>query len=101
MAWSDDAHVGDRRRAFTEKRRILRRAFEERDLLVWGSAAGLYLWVEVGDDLDATAKLAASGIVVTPGRVFGQRGGGYIRMALVPTVDECEAAAAMISAALD
>jgi aspartate/methionine/tyrosine aminotransferase len=33
------------------------------------------------------------GIVVSPGRFFGPGGEGFIRLALVPTVDECVAAA--------
>jgi aspartate/methionine/tyrosine aminotransferase len=30
---------------------------------------------------------------VSPGRYFGAGGEGYIRLALVPTLDECAAAA--------
>jgi LL-diaminopimelate aminotransferase len=52
----------------------------------------LYLWVAVGDDVDATARLLRAGVVVSPGRVFGPGGEGYIRLALVPTVDECDEA---------
>jgi len=92
-AWSDDAHVADRRRVFTEKRQILRRAFDRLDLKVTGSSAGLYLWVEVFDDLEIAAKLLDHGVVVSPGRVFGEGGEGNIRLALVPALEECEQAA--------
>lgn len=99
-AWNDDAHVRERRLTFAEKRQILREVFNRRALPVWGSTAGLYLWVEVGDDLATTETLAAAGIVVSPGRIFGRRGIGYIRLALVPTLAECAAAAEMIADAL-
>lgn len=92
-AWSDDGHAADRRTIFTSKRRILERAFEELGLEVVGSRAGLYLWVRVGDDLAFTDRLLRAGIVVSPGRFFGEGGEGYIRLALVPTLEECQEAA--------
>ena len=62
-------------------------------LQVLGSEAGLYVWMKVEDDLTATANLLDDGIVVSPGRAFGRGGEGYIRLALVPTLDECQEAA--------
>jgi aspartate/methionine/tyrosine aminotransferase len=40
--------------------------------------------------------LLEHGIVVAPGSFFGPAGEGYVRLALVPTQDECERAAAII-----
>jgi aspartate/methionine/tyrosine aminotransferase len=100
VAWRDDGHVATRRLAFSRKRRILRSVFEARQMPVWGATAGLYLWIEVGDDLVVAERLAAAGIVVSPGRIFGRRGMGHIRLALVPTVEDCAAAAETIAAAL-
>ena len=57
------------------------------------SRAGLYLWVRVGDDLGVTDRLLDAGIVVSPGRFFGEGGEGFIRLALVPAVEDCQAAA--------
>jgi LL-diaminopimelate aminotransferase len=99
VAWSDDAHVGARRRAFSAKRAILRSVFEQRGLRVWAEA-GLYLWIEVGDDLAITERLAEAGVVVTPGRIFGSRGAGHIRLALVPPVEDCAAAAEVVAGVL-
>ncbi|MDK1019420.1 MAG: aminotransferase class I/II-fold pyridoxal phosphate-dependent enzyme [Actinomycetota bacterium] len=99
-AWSDDAHAKERRALFGAKRAILRRAFDELGLDVVGSRAGLYLWVRVADDLAVTDDLLEAGIVVTPGRYFGEGGEGYIRLALVPTLGECEEAADALRAAL-
>jgi len=92
-AWSDDAHVAARRAIFSEKRRILRGAFERLGMEIVASRAGLYLWVAVDDDLAVTDRLLDHGIVVSPGRFFGPGGEGYLRLALVPTVEECRAAA--------
>jgi succinyldiaminopimelate transaminase len=92
-AWGDDAHAAERRKIFAEKRRILRAAFDELGLEVVASEAGLYLWVAVDDDLAVTERLLDAGVVVSPGRVFGPGGEGHLRLALVPTLDECDAAA--------
>lgn len=100
-AWSDDRHVVDRRRVFQRKRSILRPVFEEAGMTVRGSRAGIYLWVGVdGDDAAVAERLLEEGVVVSPGRIFGERGTGHIRLALVPTVDECVAAVERLRRAL-
>jgi succinyldiaminopimelate transaminase len=99
-AWSDDGHAADRRMLFTAKRRILERAFEELGMEIVASRAGLYLWVRAGDDLMVTDRLLDAGIVVSPGRYFGGGGEGFIRLALVPTLEECEEAADALTDAL-
>jgi LL-diaminopimelate aminotransferase len=92
-AWADDVHAAERRAIFTAKRRILERAFTRLGLEVVASRAGLYLWVRVDDDIVMTDKLLDSGIVVTPGSFLGQGGEGYIRLAMVPALADCEQAA--------
>jgi len=99
-AWSDDEHAGQRRRTFTEKRRILKQAFTDAGMEVVASRAGLYLWIEVDDDIETTNALLEHGIVVSPGRFFGQGGAGFIRLALVPTLEECTQAAEALTKAL-
>ena len=97
-AWSDDEHARERREVFAAKRNVLRRAFGAAGLEVVGSEAGLYLWLRVDDDVDATSRLLDHRVVVSPGRAFGSGGEGYIRLALVPTLDECaEAAEAVVT----
>ncbi len=91
-AWSDDEHAAVRRDIFAAKRAVLRTAFEKLGLEIVASNAGLYLWVRVDDDLATTDRLLESGIVVSPGRFFGPGGEGYLRLALVPTLEECEQA---------
>ena len=50
-AWGDDAHVAERRTVFSEKRAVLGKAFADVGHPTVASEAGLYLWVNVGDDL--------------------------------------------------
>lgn len=95
-AWSDDGHAADRRAIFAAKRAVLRRAFEELGLPVVASTAALYLWVKVDDDLAVTGRLLERGVVVSAGRAFGPGGEGYIRLALVPTLEECEYAVSVL-----
>ena len=99
-AWSDDAHPAIRRKIFSEKRAVLRRAFEDLGYTVAASEGALYLWVEVGDDAAAARRLLDFGVVVSPGRAFGAGGEGYIRLALVPTVQACESAVEVLRSCL-
>jgi len=81
---------------FRNKKQLFLDFFDELGLKVLGREATLYLWVEVpgGDDEAYATRLLDAGIVVSPGRIFGVDGGGrgYIRLAMVPTIDQCQAA---------
>lgn len=99
-AWSDDEHTARRREVFARKRAILRRAFEDIGYRVVCSRAGLYLWVQVGDDASTTLRLLERGVVVSPGSAFGPGGEGYLRLALVPTIEECERAVEVLQSCL-
>ncbi len=103
VAWGDDEHVAPRRETFATKRSIVRDAFENLGYEAVASRAGLYLWLRVpagSDDLAIAARLLESHIVVSPGRVFGPGGEGYLRLALVPTVEECRAAVKVVTECL-
>ena len=97
-AWSDDAHTEVRREVFRQKKALFLEFFDRMNMTVIGREASLYLWVKVpsGDDEAYATRLLDAGIVVSPGRIFGVAGAGvgYIRLAMVPTVDECKAAIA-------
>jgi len=99
-AWSDDQHAAERREIFSAKRRVLTDVLESAGVGVVGSQAGLYLWIEVDDDVAATKELLAAGVVVSPGRAFGLGGEGHLRLALVPTLDECAEAARVAAGVL-
>jgi LL-diaminopimelate aminotransferase len=93
-AWNDDAHVEERRRTFGEKRELFKSFFEREGLHYLPTDASLYLWVAVpgGDDEAYALRLLEEGIVVAPGRSFGSGGEGYLRVALVPALEECQRA---------
>jgi aspartate/methionine/tyrosine aminotransferase len=93
-AWADDAHVEERRAAFRAKRDRFLRFFAEHGLHADASEATLYLWLRTpaGETSVAYAgRLLEEGIVVAPGPAFGA-GEGYVRVALVPTLQECDEA---------
>ncbi|MCA1716669.1 MAG: succinyldiaminopimelate transaminase, partial [Actinobacteria bacterium] len=94
-AWSDDAHVKERNRVFSEKRALFESFFERVGLRYTPTNASLYLWAETpeeygGDEETYAFKLLEEGILVAPGSSFGPGGEGYFRVALVPTLEECE-----------
>jgi succinyldiaminopimelate transaminase len=91
VAWSDDVHVEKRRRIFGEKRVLFTEFFERVGLDYLRTDASFYLWVVVpeGDDEAYALRLMDEGIVVAPGRSFGPGGEGYLRVALVPSVEQC------------
>ena len=96
-AWSDDSHVAGRRRIFGEKRALFTRFFDEAGIGYIPTESSFYLWVEApsdyeGDDGAYALRLLEEGIVVAPGSAFGPGGEGYVRVALVPTLAECERA---------
>jgi LL-diaminopimelate aminotransferase len=95
-AWNDDAHAEERRKIFNAKRAVLRGRLQAAGIPVVASRAGLYLWIEVDDDLAATKRLLADGVVVSPGSAFGIGGEGHLRLALVPTLGECAEAAEVV-----
>jgi aspartate/methionine/tyrosine aminotransferase len=93
-AWSDDAHVEERRRVFAAKRRILLDHLRRIGLHASGEGA-FYLWVRVpeGETGESyAARLATRNILAMPGSMFGPSGADYIRLAMVPTVEDCRRA---------
>lgn len=95
-AWNDDRHAIERREIFRRKRAVLSRAFSALGYPTVASGAGLYLWLQVTDDVAITERLLEYGVVVSPGRIFGPGGEGHIRLALVPTLDECREAVEVV-----
>ncbi len=99
-AWGDDVHAKERRDIFAAKREVLRQGFEPLGYEVVGSQAGLYLWIKVDDDMAMMDRLIQDGVVVSAGRFFGPGGEGYIRLALVPTLEDCAKAAEVVRTCL-
>jgi succinyldiaminopimelate transaminase len=92
-AWGDDAHAESRRKVFEAKRKLFLAFFAEAKIRVVASeSAILYLWIAVPGGIKSqqyAEKLAAAGIVISPGTDFGEAGEGFARLALVPTLDGC------------
>jgi acetylornithine aminotransferase len=95
VAWNDERHVEETRARYRAKRDVLLPVLAEKGWEVVESGATMYLWVVAPEG--TAERLLEHGIVVSPGEFFGPSGAGYIRFALVPTLDECRRAAAMIS----
>jgi succinyldiaminopimelate transaminase len=96
-AWNDDVHVEKRRQIFAAKRELFKDFFERAGLRYMRTDASIYLWITVpeafgGDDEAYALRLLEEGIVVAPGRSFGPGGEGYVRVALVPRLEECRKA---------
>lgn len=93
-AWDDDAHVVERRQIFARKRQRVMTLCAELGLEVLPSGGGLYVWFRAPDD-DSHGyclKLLDGGVVATPGESFGAAGAGWVRVALVPRLDELDEA---------
>jgi succinyldiaminopimelate transaminase len=101
-AWQDQDHVEERRKIFAAKRDVVLAFLETAGIEVSGSQATFYIWFRApgGDDAAYAEALLGERIVATPGRSFGPAGAGWLRLALVPTVEGCHDAVARWSAAL-
>ena len=102
-AWNDEGHVEEMRAAYAGKRKLFLDLFASHGIRLAGSAATFYLWVVVpsGTSLDWSLRLLEDAdVIVAPGSFFGPEGEGYVRMAMVPSMDECERAAARLDAFL-
>ena len=103
VAWSDETHVERTREAYGRKRDVLLAVLARKGWRVAASTATMYLWVEVPGDETSEAcaeRLLRHGVVVAPGSYLGDSGEGYVRLALVPTLQECERAAAILEEVL-
>lgn len=103
-AWNDEAHVVENRRLYSEKFKTIAPMLKQ----VWPGVempdAAFYLWIQTGQD---DTKLALQlyrelNITVLPGSYLAREahgvnpGKGFIRMALVASLDECIEAAQRI-----
>jgi len=96
-AFGDEGHVADMRDLYRRKREALLPVLERKGLRLSGSSATFYLWLAVEGDSEPFARgLLDRGILVAPGSFFGPAGEGYVRLALVPTEDDCRRAAELL-----
>lgn len=99
-AWNDEAHVAGLRAGFAARRAEALAFFAgapaATGFRVVPNDATFYLWVAVppGETSGAIATrwLDEAGVAVVPGEAMGTDGAGYVRVALVPTLEECREA---------
>jgi acetylornithine aminotransferase len=100
-AYGDETHVEAVRDVYREKRDVLLPVLQAKGLRLAGGAATFYLWLAVDEPSEAFARrLLDAGILVAPGSFFGPAGEGYVRIALVPTHDDCRRAAEILEESL-
>jgi succinyldiaminopimelate transaminase len=97
-AWGDEAHVEQVRGLYRAKRDVLLPALESRGLRHAGGDATFFLWLEGAPD-GFQERLLEQGVILTPGSYFGEAGDGFLRLALVPTLEQCRAAAEIVASA--
>jgi aspartate/methionine/tyrosine aminotransferase len=96
-AWGDEEHVSQVRELYRAKRDVLLPALESRGLRHAGGDATFFLWLEGAPD-GFQERLLEQGVILTPGSYFGEAGEGFLRLALVPTVEQCRVAAELLAA---
>jgi len=99
VAWGDEEHVDRIRASYAAKRSLFLDLFARTGLRHAGGPATMYLWVAVPDGETSESyatRLLDSGVLVAPGSFLGGSGEGYVRFALVPTLDECERAVELL-----
>jgi acetylornithine aminotransferase len=103
-AWGDEAHVEAVRETYARKRKLFLDLFAATGIRVTASPATFYLWVAVPEgrtSLDWSLELLDDAdVVVAPGSFFGPAGEGYARLAMVPTLEECERAVEALASVL-
>ncbi len=96
-AWNDDAHVIERRESFAKKRALLLTHLQARGLDCTSTGV-FYIWVRVPARFTSesyAAHLAQRQVLVAPGTHFGESGRGFVRLAMVPTLEDCARAIAV------
>lgn len=98
-ALAGEEHVQRMRRIYAAQREL----FAHKGIRVAGCDATFYLWWETPDGQTTeafAARLLENGVMVAPGSFFGECGEGYFRLALVPTVEDCQRAVAILEEVL-
>ncbi|MFI5052782.1 MAG: succinyldiaminopimelate transaminase [Acidimicrobiia bacterium] len=88
-ALGDDAHVREQQHRYAARRATLLPALETLGLVHDGGPSTFYLWLrDAAGDRDGwaiAADLAATGLLVAPGEIYGEAGAQHARIALTIT----------------
>jgi acetylornithine aminotransferase len=102
-AWGDERHVQEQRARYAGKRAIFLELLRAKGIEVAASVAGMYLWIRVPDGRSSVewgSELFDHGVVLAPGSYFGPEGEGYVRVAMVPSLEDCRRAADILDRVL-
>ena len=93
-AWNDDAHPAEQRQRYAAKRELFIGALGRLGWSIAASEATFYLWIRAarGDDVGLVERMLRAGLIALPGSFLGPGGEGYVRWALVPTLEQCREA---------
>lgn len=94
-AWSDDEHPKTRRAEFREKYAVLTKFFDRVGLEYLRTDATFYIWLKTPSGvtgIEYGERLAQHGILVAPGEYFGSDCAERVRVALVPSLEDTQAA---------
>jgi acetylornithine aminotransferase len=94
-AWNDEDHVRETRARYAAKREVVLPALVDAGLEPVGGDASFFLWMRAPSGF--AEAVMERGVVVTPGEYLGAGGEGHVRVALVPTLEECSRAAALLT----
>lgn len=97
-ALSDDLHVQTQSDLYRQRRQVLRSALENSGFTIEHSEAGLYIWCTRNEeDWTTVSWFADKGIIVTPGRFYGDKGSRHVRIALTASDKDIAEVASRIS----
>jgi aspartate/methionine/tyrosine aminotransferase len=102
IAYSDDDHVAAQRSVYLHRLQILAQALSDAGIAAHVPEGTFYLWVAVperfADGWELAATLAATtGLIVSPGDLYGDAGAGFIRIAVVVPDDQIALVAERLS----
>jgi succinyldiaminopimelate transaminase len=99
VALTDETHVMAQADRYRNRRARLGSALVKLGFTIEFSEAGLYIWCTRGEeDWSTVAWFAERGILVTPGRFYGDLGSRHVRIALTATDEKILEAVSRISA---
>ncbi|MFM8842656.1 MAG: succinyldiaminopimelate transaminase, partial [Actinomycetota bacterium] len=101
IAVTDESHVVEQAERYRARRRILSDVLKKTGFTIEHSDAGLYLWCTRNEsDWSTVEWFADRGIIVTPGRFYGEKGNRHVRIALTATDAQISDAAERIGSSL-
>lgn len=99
VAWGEETHVAQLREIYRRKRESILPVLQCAGIEVAPSNATFFLYFRAprGETSQSFVdRMLDAGLAMAPGEMFGETGRGWVRMALVPTEEECARAATIL-----